>query len=89
MSNRNFAQAPEPIVRRSARPTTIVWGIVLVIIGGGLITSQLVDVKIAPSTAFISMIALTGLLLVIGAVIGSLRSRRPSSSPPPTAPRVD
>jgi len=70
--------SPEPIVRRGPRPTTIVWGIVLVIIGGGLITSQLVDVAIAPSTAFISLVALAGLLLVVGAVIGALRSRSPS-----------
>lgn len=72
----------QPIVRRDPRPTTIVWGIVLVIIGGGLITSQLVDMTIAPSTAFISLVALTGVLLVVGAVIGALRTR-------PSSPRVE
>lgn len=72
----------QPIVRRDPRPTTIVWGIVLVIVGGGLITSQLVDMTIAPSTAFISLVALTGVLLVVGAVIGALRTR-------PSSPRVE
>lgn len=72
---------PEPIVRTGPRPTTIVWGIILVIIGGGLITSQIVNFHIQAGTALIGILGLAGLLLVVGAVIGAVRGRSERTEP--------
>lgn len=76
-----YRPGPETVVRRGARPTTIVWGLILVIIGGALIVSQLVNVHIQAGTALIGLLGLAGLLLVVGAAIGAIRGRAERPDP--------
>lgn len=76
---------PEPVVRTGPRPTTIVWGIILIVIGGGLIVSQLANFHIEAGTALIGVVGLAGVLLVVGSAIGAIRHRseeRKLSEPP-------
>ncbi|GAB3562350.1 hypothetical protein [Spelaeicoccus albus] len=75
------ATNPEPIVRTGPRPTTIVWGIILIIIGGGLIVSQIANIHIQAGTALIGILGLAGVLLVVGAVVGAVRSRSDDTAP--------
>lgn len=65
----------DPIVRTGPRPTTIVWGIILVIIGGGLIVSQIANFHIEAGTALIGIVGLAGVLLIVGSAIGAIRHR--------------
>jgi hypothetical protein len=68
-----------PLVRSGPRTTTIVWGLIVVAIGVGLL-SRSAGATIDVELAAIVLLAVAGLLLVVGSVAGSLRRRRRSST---------
>ncbi|MCK0118086.1 hypothetical protein MWU57_13685 [Isoptericola sp. S6320L] len=64
-----------PLVRSGPRTTTIVWGLVVVAIGVGLLARSAgatIDVELAA----ILLLGAAGLLLVVGSVAGGVRRRR-------------
>ncbi|GAA1973963.1 hypothetical protein GCM10009718_07390 [Isoptericola halotolerans] len=64
-----------PLVRSGPRITTIVWGFIVVAIGVGLLAST-AGASIDLELAAILLLAVAGLMLVVGSVAGSLRRRR-------------
>ncbi|ACV08317.1 hypothetical protein [Jonesia denitrificans] len=75
------AQNSQPTTRR-VRLTTIVWGILLIAVGGGAIAVAL-GAHIDAQLGLIALLGLTGVLLVGVSLVRTLRSR-PQHDPPPS-----
>ncbi|WP_277208717.1 hypothetical protein [Isoptericola croceus] len=70
--------AAPPLVRSGPRTTTIVWGLIVVAVGVGILArtaGATIDVELAT----ILLLATAGLLLVVGSVAGAVRRRRRAS----------
>ncbi|WP_407318882.1 hypothetical protein UQW22_00385 [Isoptericola halotolerans] len=68
-----------PLVRSGPRTTTIVWGLIVVAIGIGLLATT-AGATIDLELAAILLLGVAGLLLVVGSVAGSMRRRRRASA---------
>ncbi|WGW11918.1 hypothetical protein LWF01_17805 [Saxibacter everestensis] len=68
--------SPERPVRTTPRVSTIVWGVLLVVFGGGTVVTQLANLYIEPGLVLIAFTALAGLLLIGGAAISGLRREK-------------
>ncbi len=78
-SDAGATAAAAPLVRTGPRTTTIVWGLIVVAIGVGLLSlsaGATIDVELAA----ILVLGAAGLLLVVGSVAGGVRRRRQTTA---------
>jgi hypothetical protein len=65
--------APLPDAERRTRVGTIVWGLVIAVIGGLILAAQLADITFDLGYVFLGLLLGSGLALVIGGLIAATR----------------
>ncbi len=69
----NGAATPEP-AREGTRLRTVVWGLVLILLGAVVIAIGL-GARLDPATVFIGILAIAGATLLVGALVSAARGR--------------
>ncbi|UFU03858.1 hypothetical protein LQF12_04415 [Ruania suaedae] len=70
------AQAPStPAPREGTRLRTVVWGLVLILLGGVVIAIGL-GARLDPATVVIGILGIAGATLLLGALVSAARGRR-------------
>ncbi len=67
--------------RHETRTGTVVWGLIVVVIGLAFITAQLTDIELDPMILLLVILLGSGLALVAAGFIATARGRNRSSSP--------
>lgn len=75
---------------RPARVSTIVWGVILLLVAGAAFAITTLDLEVTSGTSIAYLVVGLGALLVVAAIVGAVaRSVKPSPVETPAAPEGD